>query len=329
MLRFMATKHTNLRDIAAAAGVSVQTVSRVVRGVDLVAEDTRQRVMRAVEELNYRPNLAARSLSANRTGSVHVINAVPLFHGHATAFVAICQELAQLGLHISTSVLPAGQMKPVLRDLVPISADGIIVLGGRQEPSPWVAEVARRTPTVLVGRLHQLPDAGAGVAVDQLLGARLAVEHLLARGAKRVAHVAGPMDWADAHARLAGYLAACTRAGMEPLVLQADSWDAHAALAHMDELPTEVDAIFASNDQLALGCMTRLQQLGRKIPADVRVVGVDDVSGADCFLPPLTTLRQPFLQVGQQAVASLNQLLRGVSPEPVVISPELIVRAST
>lgn len=323
-------KQANLRDIAKAAGVSLQTVSRVVRGVDVVAEATRERVMRAVVELNYQPNLAARSLSARRTGSVHVINAVPLFHGHAMAFVAICQELAALGMHISTSVVPLGQSEPPeARELMPISADGIVILGGRTVPSPWLGQVVTQAPTVLVGRVQDLPGQAVGVAVEQVGGAKRAVRHLVERGCRRVAHVAGPMDWVDARLRLDGYRSVCEETGMEPLVLSADSWDAHAALPHMASLPATVDGVFAGNDQLALGCMTELQRLGRRVPGDVKVVGFDDATGADCFLPPLTTMCQPFLQVGEQAVATLNVLLGGGAAESTIIEPALIVRAST
>ncbi|MHA6513883.1 LacI family DNA-binding transcriptional regulator [Tessaracoccus sp. Z1128] len=322
-------QRANLRDIAEAAGVSMQTASRVVRGVDVVAEPTRQRVLEAVERLHYQPNMAARSLSAHRTGSVHVIDAVPLLHGHATSFVVICQQLAALGLHISTSVIRSGLDGLPLHELVPVGADGVIILGGRDEPSLWVNTVASRLPTVYVGQIQDLPAPAVGVALDHRLGARLAVDHLVARGSRRVAHVAGPMEWSDALQRHDGYLEACMAAGMEPVVLHAGSWDAATAAPLMRELPADVDAIFAANDHLALGCMTTLQLAGRSVPGDVRVVGFDDVVGAESFLPALTTVRQDFRTVGETAVATLNLLLNGQPAEPTTITPALVVRAST
>ena len=323
-------RRVNLRDIAEASGVSIQTVSRAVRGLDVVAEPTRSRVMEAVERLGYRPNLAARSLSARRTGQVHVIVAMPLYHGHAMTFVSICQELAKLQLHAITTVPPAGSVRDLNPDdLVPVSADGAIVIGGRMLPAPWVTGLAARIPMVMVGRLHELPDSVPGVAVDHRAGAVEAVRHLVARGARRVAHVAGPLSWVDAHLRLTGYLEVCAEAGIEPFVLEADSWDAGAALPLIEDLPGDVDAVFAANDQLALGCMTALQRRGRRVPDDVKVVGFDDIAGADAFLPALTTVRQDFARVGELAVASLSQILAGEPASLSTVTPSLVVRAST
>lgn len=319
----------NLRDIAEAAGVSMQTASRVVRGVDVVAEATRLKVLAAIEQLNYQPNMAARSLSANRTGSVHIIDAVPLLHGHATTFVAVCQALAALDLHISTSVIRADLGTVPLHQLVPVGADGVVVLGGRGEPRSWVHTVAARLPTVYVGQTHDLPDAVVGVAVDHRLGARLAVEHLLERGASRIAHLEGPEEWTDARERLNGYREAVAAAGIAPLILPARSWDSTAAAPLVARLPRDVDGIFAANDHLALGAMTTLQLAGRAVPGDVRVVGFDDALGSESFLPPLTTIRQDFRAVGEVAVAALSQLLAGDAAESTLISPTLVVRASS
>ncbi|MFT3888719.1 MAG: LacI family DNA-binding transcriptional regulator [Arachnia sp.] len=323
-------RRVNLRDIAEASGVSIQTVSRVVRGLDVVAEPTRTRVMEAVERLGYRPNLAARSLSAHRTGQVHVIVAMPLYHGHTMTFVSICQELAKLQFHAITTVPPAGSVRDLEPDdLVSVSADGAIVIGGRTSPAPWVEGLAQRIPMVMVGRLHQLPASVPGVAVDHRAGAVEAVRHLVERGARRIAHVAGPLLWVDAYQRWEGYHDACAEAGIEPLVLQADSWDASAALPLMGLLPPDVDAVFAANDQLALGCMTALQQRGLRVPDDVRVVGFDDIAGAEAFLPSLTTVRQDFRRVGELAVESLSEILAGKPARLSTVTPSLVVRAST
>ena len=120
-----------------------------------------------------------------------------------------------------------------------------------------------------------------------------------------------------------------SEAGIEPFVVEADSWDARAALPLMKDLPGDVDAIFAANDQLALGCMTALQQLGRSVPDDVKVVGFDDAAGSEAFLPALTTVRQDFARVGELAVASLSQILAGEPASLSTVTPTLVVRAST
>lgn len=322
-------QRANLRDIAEASGVSIQTASRVVRGVDVVAEATRKRVLEAIERLNYQPNLAARSLSAARTGSVHIIDAVPLLHGHSTTFVAITQALSTLELHTSTSVLGSTEKLDTLelRHLVPVSADGVIVLGGRTESRAWIETVSSRLPTVCVGEVD-LPQSAIGVSVDHRSGAIAAVEHLIERGAQRIVHIAGPQDWTDARMRLVGYQEAMLVVGMEETVLYAGSWDAGAAAGVIDDLPPDTDAVFAANDQLALGTMTALQLAGRSVPGDVRVVGYDDVPGSEWFLPGLTTVRQDFRGMGEQAVKSLDLLLKGKPAESTVITPSLIVRDS-
>lgn len=322
-------ERANLRDIAEAAGVSMQTASRVVRGVDVVAEPTRLRVLAAIEGLNYQPNMAARSLSAHRTGSVHIIDAVPLLHGHATTFVVICQQLAALGLQISTSVIRSDLDRLALRELVPVGADGVVILGGRYEPGQWINTVSSRLPTVYVGQVSELTQLTVGVAVDHRAGAVMAVEHLVGRGATRIAHVEGPTEWIDARLRHEGYLAGCAAADLEPVVLHAGSWDATAAGPLMAGLDARVDGIFAANDHLALGCMTALQLAGRTVPGEVRVVGFDDALGSESFLPPLTTVRQDFRMVGEVAVAALSQLLNGDEAHSRIITPTLVIRSSS
>ncbi|HMR50186.1 MAG TPA: LacI family DNA-binding transcriptional regulator [Arachnia sp.] len=317
-----------LKEVAEASGVSLQTVSRVVRDLDGVASETRARVLESLRELNYRPNLAARSLSASRTGSVHVINAVPLFHGYAATFLSICKTLQDMNLHVSTSVVPDGKI-PDLGDLVPVSADGVIVLGGRREPAPWVGELAKRTPTVLVGRLHLLPDNVSGIAMDHALGARVAVEHLRERGARHILHIAGPLDWTDSYLRLESYLEVCAEAGMEPVVRYADAWDASAAAAALEDLPPETDAIFAVNDMLALGCLSILHHRGIPVPGRIKVIGFDDIPGAESFYPPLTTIRQGFAEVGERAVEQLKELMDGGEPRRALVEPTLVIREST
>lgn len=324
-------RRANLRDIAEASGVSIQTASRVVRGVDVVAEPTRKRVNEAIERLGYQPNLAARSLSAARTGSVHIIDAVPLFHGHATTFVAITQELSTLELHTSTSMLgdPESIDQLDLRQLVPVGADGVIVLGGRTESRVWIDTVASRLPTVCVGVSDDLPASAVGISVDHRGGAVAAVEHLVERGARRIVHVAGPQDWTDARQRLEGYEHAMLSAGLEAIVLHAGSWDAAAGAALVADLPADADAVFAANDQLALGCMTSIQLGGSSVPGDIRVVGYDDVAGAEWFLPGLTTVRQDFRALGERAVKALDRLLQGKTAQNSVLTPSLVVRGST
>ncbi len=143
-MRFSA-RQARLSDVAKLAGVSSQTVSRVVRGASVVAPETRERVLAAVEELGYRPNLAARSLSNRRTGVIHVVNATPLFGGHARTFLSVVSELGRLGYQTSIAGSPADQ-KPTLDQLVPLGVDGIVVLGGHAQSAGLVSVVHGRIP---------------------------------------------------------------------------------------------------------------------------------------------------------------------------------------
>lgn len=314
-----------LHDVADLAGVSAQTVSRVVRNSPGVAAETREKVMAAVAQLGYRPNLAARSLSAGRIGSVHVVVAATLYHGTAQAFVAICEALGEMGLATSTSI--AGDESDAAR-IVPVTADAVIVLGGMSAPEPWLGPIVARVPVVYVGRVGELPEGVSGVMVDQLTGAELAVAHLVKRGAKKIAHIAGPEGWLDAQVRLQGFREAAEAFGVEHLVYEAGTWEGADAMRVAATMDDDIDGVFAANDNLALGYMSHCHRIGRRIPDDVAVIGVDDTSGADSYPPPLTTVSQLFPQMGRIAVERISKMLAGGGAEHILLQPELIIRES-
>ena len=318
----------SLADVAKVAGVSSQTVSRVVRGASVVAPGTRERVLAAVEELGYRPNLAARSLSNRRTGVIHIVNATPLFGGHARTFLSVVSELGSLGYQTSVAGAPDTAI-PTLDQLVPLGVDGIVVLGGHSHSADLVSVIHGRIPAVFVGQRNGLPDDVASVAIDQELGARLATEHLISQGRHQLLHMCGPTDWFDAHERRDGFLKACAAARLEPTKVAADSWEPRSGYDLGPHFPREVDGLFSSNDHLALGALRWLAEHGRRVPEDIAVVGFDDVEGADCFQPPLTTLRQPHQEVGRCAVAHLAELIAGGPAHHTLLAPQLIEREST
>ena len=169
----------SLADVARLAGVSSQTVSRVVRDIGVVAPATRARVLKAVNELGYVPNIAARSLSQRRTNVIHIVNATPLFHGHARTFLALVSVLTERGYHTSIAEAPQGVEAPSLDQLVPIGVDGLILLGGHDRSLSLVESVAGRLPVVFVGQIDGLPEAVASVGIDQFCGAAMATTHLL------------------------------------------------------------------------------------------------------------------------------------------------------
>ena len=309
-----AAKKVSLADIARRAGVSTNTVSRVVRGDPEVSEKTRARISKLVDELGYVPNYAARALAAKRTNVLQVVLAAPMFHGHGRVLLSILNASSQAGYHVSLSYAygPDGQLR---NDFAPFDVDGVIILGG-QDPTIDVAIEAGL-------------DGISTVAVDNVRGARLATEHLLAQGLTDVVHICGPTGWSDAQMRRLGYEQACEGYGIEPVVLQPDSWDSRDGYDVMRAAGRLPEGVQTANDQLALGAMRYIYERGGVVPRDVRVVGFDDIDGADSYAPPLTTIHQPFDRLGRTAVRLVRSLMGGGPSQDIVLDPELVIRASS
>ena len=172
-------------------------------------------------------------------------------------------------------------------------------------------------------------DGISTVAVDNVRGARLATEHLLAQGLTDVVHVSGPAGWSDAQMRRLGYEQACASYDIEPVVLQPDSWDSRDGYDVMRAAGRLPQGIQTANDQLALGAMRYIYERGGVVPRDVRVVGFDDIDGADSYAPPLTTIHQPFDRLGRTAVRLVRSLMGGGPSQDIVLDPELVIRASS
>lgn len=320
----------DLTDVARRAGVSTNTVSRVVRDDPEVADATRKRIRALLDELNYKPNLAARALASNRTGVLHVLLATPLFHGHAQTFLAIMNASAQAGFHLSIS--NAHGLSPRDREYhgaVPMDVDGIIIVGGVAPAVDLATRLGEQTPTVLLMTGEHNLSGVSTVSVDNSLGERLATEHLIGLGMTSLVHLAGPSDWVDAVQRRDAFVAACEAAGIEPSVITHDSWEASAGydlVLGMDEVP---DGIVAANDQLAMGAMRALTERGISVPGQAKIIGFDGMAGTDYVVPPLSTVRQPFGRIGLTAVKHLRKMLDGAPAIDTVIEPELVIRAST
>ena len=221
---------------------------------------------------------------------------------------------------------PDGQLR---NDFAPFDVDGVIILGG-QDPTIDVAiESGKRFPTVLVLTSEKGLDGISTVAVDNVRVARLATEHLLAQGLTDVVHVSGPAGWSDAQMRRLGYEQACASYDIEPVVLQPDSWDSRDGYDVMRAAGRLPEGIQTANDQLALGAMRYIYERGGVVPRDVRVVGFDDIDGADSYAPPLTTIHQPFDRLGRTAVRLVRSLMGGGPSQDIVLDPELVIRASS
>ncbi|MFB9830849.1 LacI family DNA-binding transcriptional regulator [Actinoallomurus acaciae] len=327
-------RRPTLEAVAARAGVSRATVSRVVNGAANVKPHLRTAVMRAVEELGYVPNSAARSLVTRRTDSIALVVSEPpsrVFSDDpffSAVIRAVSQELEtadrQVILMLASSA--AGHAR-VERYVAGGHVDGVILLS-MHGADPLPASLGRsRVPMVSHGR----PVASLPVPYcdcDNRGGARAAVEHLLSRGRRHIATIAGPPDMTAAQDRLDGYRDAMAATGARSIVAMGDFTRESGATAMRRLLADEpeIDAVFAASDLMAVGALSALRAAGRRVPDDVAVAGFDDIALARFSEPPLTTVRQPVAEVAACIVRML--LSSEPPPDPVILSTDLIVRES-
>jgi DNA-binding LacI/PurR family transcriptional regulator len=322
-----------MTDVARLAGVSHQTVSRVLNDHPNVKEQTRMRVRAAIAELGYRPNRAARALVTGRSQLIGVVARNSTLFGPATMLSEFEQAAADSGFAVSV-----GSVRELDRSSISAVVDrhldqrvaGLVVIANTASATEALAEIPGDLPVVFI---DGDPDSGRPlVTVDQVAGARAATRHLLDAGHETVWHVSGPTDWFDSAGRIQGWRQTLEEAGAEvPPLLSAD-WSAAEGYrtGQMLARMPEVTAIFTANDHLALGILRALHERGRRVPHDVSVVGFDDVPEAAYFIPPLTTVRQAFGDVARAALSLLLGQMRNDSgtANQIVVPPQLIVRES-
>jgi LacI family transcriptional regulator len=335
MERERAANRAVMHDVARRAGVSHQTVSRVLNGHPHVREATRMRVMQAVRELNYWPNALARGLVSKRSRSIGVLSFDAALYGPSSTLLGIQRAAQEERYAVSVVTLSEQDAPEVVRRaaglLAEQSVDGVIVIA----PSNAAANAVRDLPA---GMPMVALEASFGndmpvVVVDQLAGARLATEHLLGLGHRTVWHVTGPPDWPEAVQRIEGWRGVLAAAGVEPPPVVPGDWSAGSGYQAGRQLATTpgVSAVFAANDQMALGVLRALHEAGIRVPEQVSVVGFDDMPEAEYFLPALTTVRQDFDEVGRYGLRTMIGMLDGRGPVTAEtrVAPSLVVRAST
>ena len=322
-------------DVARVAGVSQKTVSRVFNNEPYVSAAVRTRVLEAAEQLGYRLNNAARALASGRTRSIGVVTLGTALYGPASLLVGIERAARETGYAIrvvnTADGAPAG-IAGAVESLLDQGVDGIVI----SEPiDEGTVAVQVDLPVLVLGAPASFagPRAvTAGVRADLL--ARAATEHLLDLGHRTVHHLAGPQRWYSARDRLEGWRAALAERGApEPPVAEGDwsaasGYDVGRALAAD---PT-VTAVFAANDDMAIGLIRALREADRRVPADVSVVGFDDIPVADYVSPRLTTVRQPFDAVARAGLELLVHAIEKPDADPLPVNDppvELVVRAST
>ncbi|GLY33216.1 LacI family DNA-binding transcriptional regulator [Kineosporia sp. NBRC 101731] len=327
-------KRPGMHDVAKLAGVSHQTVSRVLNGSDGVSSRTRAVVLAAIDQLGYRPNSAARTLVTGRSKVLGLVTIGGALYGPMSMLYGVEAAAREEGYILTVVNVGWGEGGSVERAVTRLErqgVDGIVVVAPLTSVGESLTTMARHLPLVAVE--SSLKSTLPVISVDQIAGARLATEHLLGLGHSTVWHVSGPGHFYEAQDRVVGWTAALEDAGAEvPPLLHGDwsaatGYDAGQILSRM----RDVTAVFVANDSMAVGVLRALRENGRDLPGDISVVGFDDIPEAGYFSPPLTTVRQPFEEVGRRSLkALLAQIETGVGePGRTVIGPELVIREST
>jgi len=325
-----------IRDVAAEAGVSRGTVSRVINGGHWVSPASREAVEKAIESTGYYANHHARSLATGRANSIAFLLTEPtqlLFDDPTFSLLLRGAAEAVSKRHQTLVLLVAGtdeERRNVAHFVGARHVDGVLLISSHEEDPMLETLIDSGIPTVACG----LPLGHQGeiptVSVDEIGSARTAVHHLLDQGRSRIAMIAGPADTPGGKYRLVGYREELGDAFDERLVEAGDYSTASgtAAMERLLERAPDIDAVFAASDRMASGAINALRRHGRDVPGDVAVVGFDDSGLAERMEPPLTTMRQPFDEISEQMVELLSQIVAGRSPESLTLPAPLIKRAT-
>ncbi|MDX3533575.1 LacI family DNA-binding transcriptional regulator [Streptomyces sp. MB09-01] len=326
-------RHPVMADVAKLAGVSHQTVSRVLNGAPHVRPGTRERVLAAIRELDYRPNSAARALVTRRSQTLGVVSFESTLYGPASMLHGIEQAARSAGYFVSVTSLHSLDGRSVqeavdrLRDQ---GVEGVVVIAPQISAVSAVARLSSSVPVVEVGPGSQ--SRVPMVSVDNRSGAEAATRHLLDLGHSTVHHLAGPAGRMESQDRQEGWRGALEAAGGPVPRVEPGDWSARAGyqaglrIAELDG----VTAVFCANDHMALGLLRALHEARRSIPGDISVVGFDDIPEAAYFTPPLTTVRQDFGELGRRALELLVEELEGVAHTRTHVRtpPEMVLRRS-
>ena len=332
----LSTKQATLADVALASGVSHQTVSRVVNNHPNVSNKTRQRVLESIQALSYRPNRAAKGLATSKTGVIGIISFGTNYFGPGQMFTEIERTVRARGYGLTLRNIDAPsaqQLQAAIDDLASHSVDGIVVNAPSVDlETAQLLSLKRPLPLVMtdVPKHARLPS----VVLDQTEGLKLATQHLIDLGHRRVAEISGPLNWYSAAERHKAWAATMREAGLVSEDSSMGDWTALGGYRAAQQLLTKTKpftGLIVANDQMALGAMRALREHGLKVPEDVSVVGFDDIPEASFFEPPLTTVRQDFLAMGQQIVDYLLVLIQqpATPHHQRTLYPQLIKRLST
>ncbi|WP_110589543.1 LacI family DNA-binding transcriptional regulator [Microbacterium suaedae] len=323
----------NIRQVAAIAGVSHMTVSRVLNDYPHIKEATRRRVLDVIEEMGYRPNMAARALATQRTQRIGVLVESAIEFGPTSTLRAVESAARAAGYAVSSiAVGDEDEISPqdAIDNLTGQGVDALCIVAPRSSSVAALRKTSMSVPVLVVK-----PDDDPTfltVSVDQHQGTTLAVDHLVSLGHRDILHLSGPLDWLDARARERAFHARAKEWGIRERPIVVGDWSADFAYDFAKGLRGLPDytAVFVGNDSMAVGLMHGLHDRGFHVPEDLSVVGFDDVPLAGHVVPPLTTVTQNFRALGTSVVDILRAAIeRREIPKTTRIPAELVVRASS
>lgn len=329
-----AAKPPGMTDVARVAGVSAQTVSRALSGHPNVQEKTRARVLAAVEQLGYRKNKAAGILSSGHSRTIGIVLLQTTSYSRIAVTSGLEQAARDAGYAVSAATSPsleAVAIEDAMSRLAEQNVEGIILALPLIQVTRGIEELTKAIPTITIDGSRT--SSTEVVAVDQSQAARLATQHLLDLGHETVWHVSGPTEWLDAVSRSEGWRSTLDAAGIAPPPELKGDWSPASGYQNgliLGRIP-DVTAVFVSSDEMAFGVIRAFHELGKRIPEDVSVIGVDDIALAEYCSPSLTTVAQPFAEMGRLAVSHLLRYIAdpATTLAPASVAPRLIVRAST
>ncbi len=334
-------KRITIKKVAATAGVSTQTVSRVVNDRPDVAPETREHVQQVIEELGYQPSKIARSLIRGQSNTIAAVSFGIGLYGPTMLLQGIQTGTEQAGYSLLLNILvnaEAYAAEKILRDILSYHVAGIMwavpEIGQNQD---WIQQfLSNFSVPIVFLNVRPRPNL-VTVHIDNKQGGRLATEHLIHQGRQNIGIITGPMNWWEARQRELGWREALADNGRivdESYIANGD-WTPSSGehcIRMLLEWHPNMDAVFVCNDEMALGAMKVAQQMGRRIPQDLAVIGYDDIPESPYFSPALTTIRQDMAQMGKEGVKQLLSIKDDTditSSQAIILQPELIVRKST
>jgi LacI family transcriptional regulator len=339
----MIKKRVTIKQVAKEAGVSTQTVSRVINHRPDVAPETRRRVLQVIDRLGYRPSNIARSLIQGRSYTLGVVGYGLEYFGPSRTLSGIEQQANELGYSLLLSLIrqpEKNDVEQILRELLSRYVDGIVwavpEIGNNRD---WIRQEIAQLSVPIVFLSTQPRPKQSVVAVDNRSGGRMATQHLLDQGYQNIGLITGPLDWWEARQRQLGWQDALKEVTIENNLVVEGDWTAESGergLRQLLEQRPYIDAVFVCNDQMALGALQAARQMGVQVPGDLALVGFDDIPESAYFYPPLSTVRQDMIELGRRAVRELGRMIEAsqqgravIEPKTILLQPELIVRASS